>query len=59
LDVQKDKHAGSRSLDPIHAESHAIRMGKGLAPVRGVFAAGARRVCKRGAARRYTFMYFL
>jgi len=59
LDIQKDKCVGSRILDPTPAESHAIRMGKGLAQVRGVFAADARRACVGSATRQYTFMYFL
>jgi hypothetical protein len=59
LDIQKDKHAGSRRLDPTYAESHAIRMRKGLAQVRIVLATGARRGCLRVTSREYTFMYFL
>jgi hypothetical protein len=59
LDVQKDKCEGSWIADFTPAESHAIRMGKGLARIRGVFAAGARSGCLRVTSHEYTFMYFL
>jgi len=59
LDVQKDKCEGSWIAEFTPAESHAIRMGKGLARVRNVFTADARRGCLRVTSREYTFMYFL
>jgi hypothetical protein len=54
LDVQKDKRAAPRVVGHAYAESHAIRMGKGLARVRGVWPRA--HDARVGAARRASIL---